>query len=77
MGYELLTGATGLLGSYLLRDALRAGKQVAVLARRSRTLTARELGWNPTRADLTEIVRSAWEWHCSHPNGYRAAQVAR
>lgn len=42
MGYELLTGATGLLGSYLLRDALRAGKKVAVLARRSRSLTARE-----------------------------------
>ncbi len=42
MGYELLTGATGLLGSYLLRDALLAGKKVAVLARGSRSLTARE-----------------------------------
>jgi thioester reductase-like protein len=33
VGYLLLTGATGLLGRYLLRDALRAGMQVAVLVR--------------------------------------------
>jgi UDP-glucose 4-epimerase len=33
---------------------------------------AREiLGWNPARADLEEIVRSAWEWRSRHPNGYR------
>ena len=33
MGYQLLTGATGLLGSYLLRDALLTGRPMAVLAR--------------------------------------------
>lgn len=32
-GYVLLTGATGLLGQYLLRDLTRAGTRVAVLAR--------------------------------------------
>ena len=32
-GYHLLTGATGLLGSYLLRDFLLAGRRVAVLVR--------------------------------------------
>lgn len=38
----LLTGATGLLGRYLLRDLLIAGQQVAVLVRRSNDgLTAR------------------------------------
>lgn len=36
MSYQLLTGATGLLGSYLLRDALRAGRRMAVIARSSR-----------------------------------------
>ena len=40
--YCLLTGATGLLGSYLLRDALRAGKRVAVLARPSKQESARQ-----------------------------------
>lgn len=40
--YELLTGATGLLGSYLMRDALRAGRKVAVLARGTRWMSAKE-----------------------------------
>ncbi len=30
------------------------------------------LGWRPSRDDLEEIVRSAWEWRTRHPNGYRA-----
>jgi len=37
MSYLLLTGATGLLGSYLLGAALRAGRRVAVVSRASRT----------------------------------------
>lgn len=36
MGYLLLTGATGLLGRYLMRDLLTAGVPLAVLVRRSR-----------------------------------------
>jgi UDP-glucose 4-epimerase len=32
---------------------------------------AREvLGWVPKRPELEDIVRSAWEWMQSHPNGY-------
>ena len=30
----------------------------------------RELGWNPQRPDLTDIVTSAWDWHRTHPKGY-------
>ncbi len=37
MSYLLLTGATGLLGSYLLRDASERGIPMAVVARSSRT----------------------------------------
>lgn len=29
-----------------------------------------ELGWNPRYTDLATIVRTAWNWHQSHPNGY-------
>jgi UDP-glucose 4-epimerase len=30
----------------------------------------RELGWQPRHNSLEEIMRSAWEWHQSHPQGY-------
>lgn len=33
----------------------------------------RELGWQPRRPDLEDIIRSAWQWHQSHPDGYRSA----
>ena len=36
MGYLLLTGCTGLLGRYLMRDLMDAGVELAVLARPSR-----------------------------------------
>jgi thioester reductase-like protein len=42
MSRDLLTGATGFLGSYLLRDALAAGRDVAVLVRRTREESAQE-----------------------------------
>jgi UDP-glucose 4-epimerase len=29
-----------------------------------------ELGWKPRFAALEDIIRSAWEWHRAHPNGY-------
>jgi len=31
----------------------------------------RELGWVPQHPALKDIIQSAWEWHQSHPNGYR------
>lgn len=30
----------------------------------------RELGWDPSRTGLDEIIRSAWVWYEQHPNGY-------
>ncbi len=41
-GYTLLTGATGFLGRYLLRELLAAGRHVAVLARDARSRPAEE-----------------------------------
>jgi UDP-glucose 4-epimerase len=29
-----------------------------------------ELGWRPQYPDLEAIVRSAWDWHSNHPQGY-------
>ncbi|MCU5745189.1 UDP-glucose 4-epimerase GalE [Staphylococcus sp. SQ8-PEA] len=28
------------------------------------------LGWQPKQDDIHEIIRSAWEWHRGHPEGY-------
>jgi len=41
MGYLFLTGATGLLGTYLLRDLSRAGTKLAVLVRPTRFASTR------------------------------------
>src|SRR3972149_164750 len=42
MTYHLLTGATGLLGSYLLRDSLRQRHRLAVLVRPTKRESARQ-----------------------------------
>ena len=28
------------------------------------------LGWKPQFADLSVIIKTAWEWHVNHPSGY-------
>ncbi len=30
----------------------------------------RELGWQPRHSDIHTIMRTAWNWHQSHPAGY-------
>jgi UDP-glucose 4-epimerase len=30
----------------------------------------RELGWKPGKPGIRDIIRSAWEWHKAHPDGY-------
>ncbi|NQU20149.1 MAG: SDR family oxidoreductase [Candidatus Nealsonbacteria bacterium] len=52
MKYHLLTGATGLLGGYLLRDSLLAGLRMAVLVRANRAESARQ---------RVESLLSRWE----------------
>jgi len=52
MSYHLLTGATGLLGTYLLRDGLLAGRRMAVVVRRSNMESA------PQRI---ESILARWE----------------
>lgn len=32
----------------------------------------RELGWEPNYPELRTIIEHAWQWHHSHPNGYRS-----
>lgn len=46
----------------------RAGDPAVLVASSERARN--ELGWNPRRDNLRDIIASAWEWHRSHPNGY-------
>ena len=47
----------------------RAGDSARLIA--SSDKIRRELGWDPQHDDLQDIIASAWEWHKSHPEGYR------
>ena len=60
MKYTLFTGATGLLGAYLLRDGMVAGEHYAVIARSSLMETAR------SRIE-TMLARFEMEWQRSLP----------
>ena len=51
------------------REAPRRPGDPAVLVASSARARA-ELGWQPRHAALETIVRSAWEWHRAHPDGY-------
>ena len=49
----------------------RPGDPAVLYAAADRART--ELGWRPKYADLEVIVRHAWQWHASHPRGYRGS----
>ncbi len=48
----------------------RAGDPAVLIA--SSEKIRRDLGWQPRFPDLKSIVESAWQWHRTHPDGYRA-----
>lgn len=49
--------------------ARRSGDAPRLVASSARI--QRELGWTPRHPELTDIVSSAWDWHRTHPHGYR------
>lgn len=51
--------------------ASRAGDPPALIAAAARARD--ELGWVPSHSDLTTMLRDAWAWHRSHPEGYAAS----
>lgn len=52
----------------------RPGDPAALYASSGRL--QRELGWRPKYTDLQHIVEHAWQWHRSHPHGYRSLPPA-
>ena len=51
----------------------RAGDPPALVA--SSKLLRAETGWTPRHAALDDIVRTAWNWHLAHPQGYAAHEA--
>lgn len=47
----------------------RAGDPAVLVA--SSEKAAKELGWEIKYNSLEDIIESAWNWHKSHPNGYK------
>jgi UDP-glucose 4-epimerase len=47
----------------------RAGDPATLIA--SSEGIQQELGWSPQFPSLEAIIRSAWEWHFKHPDGYQ------
>lgn len=46
----------------------RAGDSARLVASGEKAKTV--LGWEPKITSLEDIIRSAWVWHSTHPNGY-------
>jgi len=51
------------------RETPRRPGDPAVLVASSEKIRS-ELHWKPRYSGLDEIVKSAWEWRCAHPDGY-------
>lgn len=49
-------------------EARRAGDPAVLVASSDRA--RKELGWNPKRNKLEDIIKSAWSWHEANPKGY-------
>ncbi|MFB0842805.1 UDP-glucose 4-epimerase GalE [Paenibacillus oleatilyticus] len=49
-------------------EARRAGDPAVLVASSERGRT--ELGWQPKRDSLKQIIASAWAWHQANPDGY-------
>jgi len=57
-------------GIPVVESSRRPGDSARLVASPKRIMD--ELGWNPAHTNLQEILSSAWEWHKSHPNGYKS-----
>ncbi len=53
----------------------RPGDPAVLYAASDRART--ELGWAPRYPGLEDIVRHAWQWHSTHPRGYRVSDTDR
>ena len=67
---EVITAAEMVTGRPIpsVTAGRRAGDPARLVA--SSAKAEHVLGWKPSRSGLDNIIRTAWGWHSSHPDGY-------
>jgi len=67
---EVITVAEKVVGRPIasIIEGRRAGDPARLVASASRAETV--LNWKPSRSSLKNILRTAWNWHFNHPDGY-------
>ena len=68
---QVIEAVERVTGHEVAREAAarRPGDPATLVA--SSAAARERLGWRPEFPDLDEIIRTAWRWHESHPEGYR------
>lgn len=67
---EVIEAARAVTGREIAvqRGPRRPGDPAHLIAKADRARDV--LGWQPAHPDLSDIIRSAWQWRQAHPNGY-------
>ncbi|MBI5974621.1 UDP-glucose 4-epimerase GalE [Staphylococcus canis] len=68
---EILDAARAVTGETIPATVAerRAGDPSKLVA--SSTKAQNVLGWKPKHDDIQDIIRTAWQWHRNHPEGYQ------
>lgn len=70
---EVVEGVRRVTGHAIpVKESPRRPGDPAILIASSQKIR-RELHWDPKYPELDAILKSAWEWHRNHPNGYGAS----
>jgi UDP-glucose-4-epimerase GalE len=74
--FEVIRACEQVTGKSIPFDvvARRPGDPPALVA--SPKKLVEKLGWKPRYTNIVQIVHSAWQWHESHPQGYRTPAAA-
>ena len=67
---EMLEAARAVTGKEIPAEVVprRAGDPAQLVAASEKARSI--LGWEPAYTDIKDIIRTAWNWHVSHPHGY-------
>ena len=67
---EMLEAARAVTGKEIPAEVVprRAGDPAQLVAASEKARSV--LGWKPAYTDIKDIIRTAWNWHVSHPHGY-------
>lgn len=74
---EVIDGCAEVTATYptIIEYPRRSGDPAVLVA--SSAKIRKILGWRPQYPELKTILRHAWNWHRSHPNGYRDTFFSR